>query len=151
MIFDSKWLTLGAAIAAFILGFSSASVLADRDKQKREKEHLAALLKQEQDYGERLKTREAEAAETYSAMLSRFRESESRNLSLLQSADRLREQLDAAVGQVPGQSANPSGTCEKRLARCADVLGEGVSLLAEGAGLSERIAIRKDAISGLKK
>jgi hypothetical protein len=149
MIFDSKWLTLGAAIAAFILGFSSASVLADRDKQKREKEHLSALLKQEQEYGQRLKAREAEAAETYSAMLSRFRES--RNLSLLQSADRLREQLDAAVGQVPGQSANPSGTCEKRLARCADVLGEGVSLLAEGAGLSERIAIRKDAISGLKK
>ena len=149
MIF-SKWLTLGAAIAAFILGFSSASVLADRDKQKREKEHLSALLKQEQEYGERLKTREAEAAETYSAMLSRFRESESRNLSLLQSADRLREQL-AAAGKVPGQSANPSGTCEKRLARCASVLGEGVSLLSEGAGLSERIAIRKDAISGLKK
>ena len=150
MIFDSKWLTLGAAIAAFILGFSSASVLADRDKQKREKEHLSALLKQEQDYGERLKAREMEAAEAYSSMLTRLRESESNHRDLLQHSERLREQL-AAAGKVSGQSANSTGTCEKRLARCADVLGEGVSLLAEGAGLSERIAIRKDAISGLKK
>lgn len=89
-----------------------------------------------------------ENAETVSNFVQRIQDLEARNRSLSSTASRLSERLRATG--MPGSGPAPGGTCEERLARCQGLLGEGVELLAEGAGLSERIAARKDAVSKLK-
>lgn len=83
-----------------------------------------------------------------SNLIQKMQSLEARNRSLSASASRLSERLRAA-GMSPSDT-DPGGTCAVRLARCQELLGEGVDLLAEGAGLSERIATRKDAVSKLK-
>lgn len=87
-------------------------------------------------------------AETVSNLIQKMEGLEARNRSLSSTASRLSERLRASG--VSTADSDPGGTCAVRLAECRRLLGEGVELLAEGAGLAERIAARKDALSKMK-
>ena len=72
--------------------------------------------------------------------------------SLRADARRVREQADRASARLralPGTDGSACVSDRERLARCVGLLGEGVELAGEGAGLSLRTAADKDAV-GIK-
>ena len=132
---------IALAVCIFFMGYKEGF---DACQRANERAVAAAREKLQAEAREKAK----ENAEIVSNFVQRIQDLETRNRSLSATASRLSERLRTA-GVSPADSS-PGGTCEKRLSRCQNLLGEGVELLAEGAGLSERIAARKDALSKMK-
>lgn len=132
---------LALAVCIFGMGYKEGF---DACQRANEKAVAAAREKIQAEAREKAK----ENAETVSNLIQKMQSLEARNRSLSSTASRLSERLRTAG--VSTADSDPGGTCAVRLARCQELLGEGVDLLAEGAGLSERIAARKDAVSKMK-
>lgn len=132
---------LALAVSIFFVGYREGF---DSCQRANERAVVAAREKLQAEAREKAK----ENAETVSNLIQKMQSLEARNRSLSATASRLSERLRSS-GVSPADT-DPGGTCEKRLARCQSLLGEGVELLSEGSGLSERIAARKDAISKMK-
>lgn len=132
---------IALAVCIFFMGYREGF---DACQRANEKAVAAAREKIQAEAQQKAK----ENAETVSNFVQRIQDLEARNRSLSSTASRLSERLRTAG--VSTADSDPGGTCAVRLARCQELLGEGVDLLAEGAGLSERIATRKDAVSKLK-
>lgn len=132
---------LALAVCIFGMGYKEGF---DSCQRANERAVAAAREKLQAEAREKAK----ENAETVSNFVQRIQDLEARNRSLSATASRLSERLRTAG--MPGSGPAPGGTCEERLSRCQGLLGEGVELLAEGAGLSERIAARKDAAVKMK-
>lgn len=104
--------------------------------------------------------------EAYSELSDKLRDREKALAAALDSRDRalavaddlradavrLREQTTRAGERLRAVSAAPGASCKRereQLGRCTGLLGEGVDLLSEGAGLSLRTAADKD-VAGVK-
>ena len=132
---------IALAVCIFFVGYKEGF-----DSCQRANERAVARAREKLQAEARAK--DEKNAETVSNLIQKMQSLEARNRSLSSTASRLSERLRASG--MSGSGPAPGGTCEKRLARCSELLGEGVELLAEGAGLAERIATRKDAVSKLK-
>lgn len=143
----NKIIVAVALIAAFLGGYQFAAAL----------------------YGEDLATLKEDYATRSQALEEKYRAKEQSTIQKLSEAWALR---DAALGHVDDlsdelervrleadaarrrMSAARAGACQserEQLARCAGLLERGGVLLERGAGLSQRIAIDKDAIVHLTK
>ena len=132
---------IALAVCIFFVGYKEGF-----DSCQRANERAVAAAK------DKILAEAREKAEKNAEVVSEFTQKihalEARNRSLSSTASRLSERLRTAG--VSTADSDPGSTCAVRLAECRRLLGEGVELLAEGAGLSERIAARKDALSKMK-
>ena len=138
-----------ALIVAFALGFSVEHYRLTVKIERIENDHLTALNEAKENARKELEARELENSETVSNLLARLDNARVNERSLNQRVERLRSQLSS--GGVSADSAAPGGITEKRLAQCERLLSEGLGLGAEGSGLCERIAVRKDAVVKWRK
>lgn len=138
-----------ALIVAFALGFGVEHYRLTAKIERIENDHLTALNEAKENARKELEARELENSETVSNLLARLDNARVNERSLNQRVERLRSQLSS--GGVSANSAAPGGIAEKRLAQCERLLSEGLGLGAEGSGLCERIAVRKDAVVKWRK
>jgi len=151
MFFD-KWLTAGVGILAFAGGFTAANLIGDLRLKEVQNSHLAAMTEAQKQNEQEIRRREEAAQAAVDTLLEKLSAADRRNRDLSDDAVRLREQLKHSGGRAVSATAGDcAGACEKRLARCSSLLGEGVELLSEGSGICERIAVRKDAIRDIRK
>ena len=145
-----NYVALVAGVVAFGLGYSLASYKADAEIESMISDHAMRVANAEKEYAKKLEYERHRRELDVSSLLSQIRESHERERSLTRTADRLQREL-AARAKRPSASTGACGVIENRLAGCTRLLGEGVELVAEGAALSERIAVRKDGISDYAK
>ena len=145
-----NYVAIVAGVAAFGLGYSLASYKADAKMESMIFDHATRVANAEKEYAKKLEAERHRRELDVSSLLSQIRESHERERSLTRIADRLRNELTNRASR-PSASAGACGAIENRLAGCTRLLSEGVELVAEGAALSERIAVRKDGISDYAK
>ena len=131
---------------AVMAGLFLAGYIEGRDAANRENERAIAAANARARA--EIEEREKANAENTSKMLQRLQDLQTRHARLSSTANRLSARLRAA-GRATEDSGSGSA-CGVRLARCSELLAEGIDLGAEGAELAERIAIRKDAVTKLK-
>ena len=136
-----------ALVAAFIGGYQYAAALYGED--------IAALR---EDYATRAQSLEVKYREKERGYAQSLVDAwEVRDAALARASDlsgdldRVRLEADAARRRL---SATRTGACQserEQLARCAGLLERSGVLLERGAGLSQRIAIDKDAVVRMTK
>ncbi len=141
-----KRITIFFGVVLFGVGYSLAYWRGQAEIESMISDHATRVANAEKEYAEKLEKERHRRELDVSSLLSQIRESHERERSLTRTADRLRNDL-AARAKRSSASAGACGACEVRLAGCTRLLAEGVELSAEGAGLAERIAVRKDGVS----
>nr|DAF78274.1 MAG TPA: Protein of unknown function (DUF2514) [Caudoviricetes sp.] len=140
------WKFLGAllsVVAIFICGYQYAAALYSRDIAELRRDYAERAAALEEKYREKERSAAAAMAAAW----------EERDRALAESADlradteRVRGEAAAAKRALSRAGAGACAAERKQLARCADLLAEGVDLGAEGARLSQRVAIDKDALA----
>lgn len=140
------WKFLGAllsVVAIFICGYQYAAALYSRDIAELRRDYAERAAALEEQYREKERSATAALAAAW----------EERDKALAESADlradaeRVRGEADAAKRTLSRAGASACAAERKQLARCAGLLAEGVDLGAEGARLSQRVAIDKDAFA----
>lgn len=145
-----NYVALVAGVVAFGLGYSLAAYKADAEIESMISDHAKRVADSEREYAKKLESEKNQRELDISSLLEQIRESNARERELVIRADRLQRDLaDRARRPTAGDSA--CGACEVRLAGCTKLLSEGVGLVAEGAALSERIAVRKDGLADYSK
>ena len=132
---------LGLFMAVFFIGYYEG-------RQATKAEYQKAVLEAQAKAKAEAEETARKNAEAYGELVGKMQDLETRNRSLVSTASRLSERLRAS-----GVSSDDTDTCRSeriRRVHCEGLLAEGVDLLGEGAGLSERIAAKKDAIVKLK-
>lgn len=125
----------GYKYAASIYEAEMAEMISDYERRARDSvEEINKVLADER----------TKNAENTSKLLAQIDDLERRRLDSAVRVDRLQREL-ANRAKVSASESDPCRDCEKRLARCSELLAEGVGLADEGRGLAERIALRKDA------
>lgn len=147
------WWKIGAvavAAAAFFMGgYKYAAALYEED--------IASMIA---DYERRAKTVQENAnakllsereknAQATSELVARIEDLSVRSRESAVRVERLQRELTnrAKVSRTESSSCRD---CEERSARCAELLSEGIGLAREGGELSERIAVKKDAVVRLQ-
>lgn len=146
----NKYTTFAVVVVSFCLGFSLAHWRGQAEMESMISDHATRVANAEKEYAEKLEKERHRREIDVSSLLSQIRESHERERSLTRTADRLQREL-AARAKRPSASTGACGVIENRLVGCTRLLSEGVELVAEGAALSERIAVRKDGISDYAK
>ena len=146
----NKYAALAVVVVSFCLGFALAHWRGQAEMESMIADHATRVANAENEYAKKLEAERHRRELDVSSLLSQIRESHERERSLTRIADRLRNELTNRASR-PSASAGACGAIENRLAGCTRLLSEGVELVAEGAALSERIAVRKDGISDYAK
>lgn len=150
----STWIKIGAvaiaAAALFLGGYRFAAALYQADIDELKATHAMALAKKE-------KENRANERKQADALAQAWEEVEKRKAELAESradsgnlrielewvriqSDRYRKRLSAA-------GASSCKHFAERLDRCVGLLEEGASLSSEGAGLSQRVSRKHDALA----
>ena len=154
----STWIKIGAvaiaAAALFFGGYRFAAALYQADIDELKASHALALAEKEKENraNERKQTEALSAAwdeiENRKAELAASRaDSGSLRLEL----ERVRQLADRYRTRMSSAGANSCKHFAKRLDRCIGLLEEGASLSSEGAGLSQRVSGKHDALARLHK
>ena len=137
------WATALALCVAFAAGYRYSAALYDAD--------IAALR---EDYANRSKAQEDNYRAKERESMEKLSQAWALRDSALGHVDDLADELERVRQQAADAkrrlSAAGAGSCDaerKQLARCADLLGRGASLVRRGVDLSERTAIDKDAMA----
>ena len=136
-----------ALVDAFIGGYQFAAALYGEDIAALREDYAARAQSLEIKYREKERTYAqslVDAWEVRDAALARIDD-------LTGDVDRVRREADATRRRL---SAARAGACQlerEQLARCTDLLERSGVLLERGAGLSQRIAIDKDAVVRMTK
>lgn len=146
----TTWIKLAAAalVALFLFGagFQYAAALYEAEKSDMIADYEKRARAQDEQFKGQLQNERDEYSKATSTLLAQLRESEDKQRGLAVDANRLRDEL-ARRSRLPATGDSSCGTCEKRLAGCQRLLGEGVGLVEEGGRLVEQGAIRKDGLA----
>ena len=147
----ASWMKAAGSVAAgvgiFVAGYQYAAALYGQDIAELREDYATRAQALEAKYREKERTYAqslVEAWEVRDAALARASD-------LSGDLDRVRREADAARRRL---SATRTGACQserEQLARCAGLLERSGVLLERGAGLSQRIAIDKDAVVRMTK
>ena len=147
----ASWMKAAGSVAAgvgiFVAGYQYAAALYGQDIAELREDYATRAQALEAKYREKERTYAqslVEAWEVRDAALARASD-------LSGDLDRVRLEADAARRRL---SATRTGACQserEQLARCAGLLERSGVLLERGAGLSQRIAIDKDAVVRMTK
>ena len=140
------WLKVGgaliAAVVLFVSGYKYASALYEADIADMQAKHALALKDKTDEYRAKEQSQAKQLTDAWDA-LERAR---AESVSLRDDVDRVRKLADDYRAKLSQAGTDSCGAVRKRLAGCTKLLEEGAKLSAEGAGLAEEIAAKKDAV-----
>lgn len=150
----STWIKIGAvaiaAAALFLGGYRFAAALYQADIDELKATHAMALAKKE-------KENRANERKQADALAQAWEEVEKRKAELAESRadsgnlrielERVRIQSDRYRKRLSAAGASSCKHFAERLDRCVGLLEEGASLSSEGAGLSQRVSRKHDALA----
>lgn len=125
-----------AAIAAFFAGWWVSSTMHQRDFEAAKADYYASLQAQEKTFRKKENDLNSQVAEALAA----------RDDALFDAAnaradtDRLRDEADALAKRLSSASGFACDGYRQSLSQCVRLLGEGVALAGEGAGVAQRNA-----------
>lgn len=138
-----KW--AGAALAAaalFVSGYKYAAALYEADIADMQTQHALAMKEKTDEYRSKEQFQAKQLADAWD-QLERAR---AESVDLRGDVDRVRKLADDYRARLSAAGADSCDALRERLASCTELLSEGAGLSAEGAELSEQIAVRKDAM-----
>lgn len=154
----STWIKIGAVVlvaaALFLGGYRFAAALYQSDIDELKASHAMALAEKEKENraNERKQTEALSAAweevERQKADLAQSR-ADSGNLRI--ELERVRNLADSYRARLSAAGSSACKHFAERLDRCVGLLEEGASLSSEGAGLSQRVSGKHDALARLHK
>lgn len=154
----STWIKIGAvaiaAAALFFGGYRYAAALYQADIDELKASHAMALAEQEKENraNERKQTDAlAKAWEEVERQKADLAQSRADSGSLRLELERVRVQSDRYRKRLSAAGASSCKHFAERLDRCVRLLEEGASLSSEGAGLSQRVSGKHDALARLHK
>ena len=152
----STWIKIGAvaiaAAALFFGGYRYAAALYQADIDELKASHAMALAEQEKENraNERKQTDAlAQAWEEVEKRKAELAESRADSGNLRIELERVRIQSDRYRKRLSAAGASSCKHFAERLDRCVGLLEEGASLSSEGAGLSQRVSGKHDALARL--
>lgn len=143
----ASWMKAAGSVAAgvgiFVAGYQYAAALYGQDIAELREDYATRAQALEAKYREKERTYAqslVEAWEVRDAALARASD-------LSGDLDRVRREAAAARSRLSAASAGACKLEREQLTRCAGLLERSGVLLERGAGLSQRIAIDKDALT----
>lgn len=131
-----------AAVAIFASGYKYAAAIYEADIADMQTKHALALKEKTDEYRAKEQSQARQLADAWD-QLERAR---AESVDLRADVDRVRKLADVYRAQLSSAGADSCDAFRERLAGCTKLLEEGAKLSAEGAGLAERVAARKDAV-----
>ena len=154
----STWIKIGAvaiaAAALFFGGYRFAAALYQADIDELKASHALALAEKEKENraNERKQNEALSAAwEEVERQKADLAQSRADSGSLRLDLERVRVQSDSYRKRLSAAGASSCKHFAERLDRCVGLLEEGASLSSEGAGLSQRVSGKHDALARLHK
>lgn len=149
----STWIKIGAvaiaAAALFFGGYRFAAALYQADIDELKASHALALAEKEKENraNERKQNEALSAAwEEVERQKADLAQSRADSGSLRLELERVRVQSDSYRKRLSAAGASSCKHFAERLDRCVGLLEEGASLSSEGAGLSQRVSGKHDAL-----
>lgn len=154
----STWIKIGAvaivAASLFFGGYRFAAELYQADIDELKASHALALAEKEKENraNERKQNEALSAAwEEVERQKADLAQSRADSGSLRLELERVRVQSDSYRKRLSAAGASSCKHFAERLDRCVGLLEEGASLSSEGAGLSQRVSGKHDALARLHK
>lgn len=145
----NTWLKVVAYSVAGLLifgsGYKYAAALYEADIADMQAQYALALKEKTDEY----RSKEQSQAAQIAAAWDQLERARAESIDLRSDVDRVRDEADRYRARLSAVGSDSCDAVRKRLASCARFLEEGAGLSAEGAELSERIAVRKDAMTRL--
>lgn len=129
-------LYVALATAAFASGWYVSSTIHERDFEAAKADYFAQLQTQEKTFREKENVLQTQVADALAARDTALADASSSRAD----AVRLRDKADALAKRLSSASGSPCDGCRQSLSKCSRLLGEGVSLAEEGAGMARRDA-----------
>lgn len=152
----STWIKIGAvaiaAAALFLGGYRFAAALYQADIDELKASHAMALAEKEKENraNERKQNEALSAAwEEIEKRKAELAESRADSGNLRIELERVRNLADSYRARLSAAGASSCKHFAERLDRCVGLLEEGASLSSEGAGLSQRVSGKHDALARL--
>lgn len=143
------WAVAIAAIALFWGGYRYAAALYQADIDELKSEHAMALAAKEREYranaGKQMEAL-SKAWDDYEKEKAKLAESRADSASLRVELERVRHEANSYRARLSATGASAGKHFSERLERCVGLLEEGSELSAEGAGLSQRLSGKHDAL-----
>lgn len=147
----NTWLKVATcAVAGFLIfgaGYKYAAALYEADIAEMQAQHALALKEKNDEYRTKEQSQAKQLADAWDA-LERAR---AESVDLRADVNRVRSEADRYRAELSRANPDSCIPLRKRLARCAELLSEGASLSVEGAGISQRIAGKHDAVIKLHR
>lgn len=147
----NTWLKVATcAVAGFLIfgaGYKYAAALYEADIAEMQAQHALALKEKNDEYRTKEQSQAKQLADAWDA-LERAR---AESVDLRADVNRVRCEADRYRAELSRANPDSCTPLRKRLARCAELLSEGASLSVEGAGISQRIAGKHDAVIKLHR
>ena len=147
----NTWLKVATcAVAGFLIfgaGYKYAAALYEADIAEMQAQHALALKEKNDEYRTKEQSQAKQLADAWAA-LERAR---AESVDLRADVNRVRSEADRYRAELSRANPDSCTPLRKRLARCAELLSEGASLSVEGAGISQRIAGKHDAVIKLHR
>lgn len=134
-----------AAVAIFVSGYKYAAALYEADIADMQTQHALALKEKTDEYRAKEQSQAKQLADAWDQLERARAESD----DLRDDVDWVRKLADGYRTKLSGTGSDSCDAVRERLASCTELLSEGAGLSAEGAKLSEQIAVRKDAMTRL--
>lgn len=149
----ATWIKIGAAVfaaaAIFFGGYRYAAALYQSDIDEMKAAHAMALAQKENEYRANQSKQilaYAEAIDQLEKKSAELAESRADSGNLRLELERVRIESDRYRSRLSEASTNPCKHFAIRLGRCVGLLEEGASLSSEGAGLSQKLSGKHDAV-----
>ena len=143
------WLKIGGAlftaVALFAGGYKYAAALYEADIADLQAQHALTTKELTDEY----RRKEQDQAKQLADAWDKYEKARAESADLRVDVDRVRKLADDYRARLSAAGSDSCNVVRKRLASCTDLLAEGAGLSAEGAKLSEQIAVRKDAMTRL--
>lgn len=150
----STWIKIGAVVlvaaALFLGGYRFAAALYQSDIDELKASHAMALAeKEKENRANERKQNEAlsQAWEEVERQKADLAQSRADSGSLRVELERVRNLADRYRARLSAAGASSCKHFAVRLQRCVGLLEEGASLSSEGAGLSQRVSGKHDALA----
>lgn len=145
----NTWLKVASCAVVGLLifgaGYKYAAALYEADIADMQAQHAMVLKEKTDEY----RAKEQNQAEQLADAWDNYEKARAESIDLRSDVDRVRVEADRYRARLSAVGSDSCDAVRKRLASCARLLEEGAGLSAEGAELSERIAVRKDAMTRL--
>ena len=142
----AKWLYLAAAVVVFSAGYAFADALRTADIARLKAGYAAAAQKYQAELTKRETDNAKKLADAVDKKQAEIDALGSQLAGMRDDVERLRRAASSGGGGMPPSAGSACVSCERQVADCKRLLGEGAELLSEGGGLVGGLSADRNAV-----